>query len=129
MTISDKEENPVQLWAEIWRLRAEIAGPDGYATWKDAAVAERLRKTTLPNIETVSDAVHEAWIESKRAQGITSRKSESGEELMVSYAALSEAAKDLDRGSVQAVYAAINACRSIVPRYPWHPTESGHSGA
>ena len=116
MVISDKEENPDQLWAEIWRLRAEVAGPDGYATWKDAAVSERLRKTALPDIETVSDAVHGAWVESKRTQGITSIKSESGEELMVSYSELSDAAKDIDRGSVRAVYAAINAFRSVAPR-------------
>jgi len=61
----------------------------------------------LPNIETVADKVHEAWMESKRKQGITSRKSESGEELMVPYSELSEQAKELDRGSVRAVYAAI----------------------
>lgn len=63
----------------------------------------------LPDIEIVSAKVHEAWIESKRAQGINSRKSESGEELMVPYEQLSEAAKELDRGSVKAVYAAIEA--------------------
>jgi RyR domain-containing protein len=66
----------------------------------------------LPDIEIVSAKVHEAWMESKRAQGITSRKSESGEELMVPYDQLSEAAKDLDRGTVRAVYAAIRAAAS-----------------
>lgn len=40
----DSEENPARLWAEIHRLRAEVAGPQGYATWKDAAVAERVRR-------------------------------------------------------------------------------------
>ncbi len=34
----------VDLWAEIHRLRAEVAGPDGFATWKEAAVAERVRR-------------------------------------------------------------------------------------
>jgi hypothetical protein len=63
----------------------------------------------LPSIEAVSDRVHEAWMDSKQQQGITSRKSENGEELMVPYAQLSEAAKDLDRGTVRAVYAAIEA--------------------
>jgi hypothetical protein len=63
----------------------------------------------LPDIEAVSEKVHEAWIESKRAQGVTSRKSETGEELMVPYAQLSEEAKELDRGTVRAVYAAIRA--------------------
>lgn len=64
----------------------------------------------LPDIEDVSAAVHEAWMASKRAQGVTSRKAEDGEELMVPYAALSEKAKDLDRGTVHAVYRAIREC-------------------
>ena len=63
----------------------------------------------LPDIETVAAKVHEAWMQTKRAQGVTSRKSETGEELMVDYEQLSEAAKELDRGSVRAVYAAIQA--------------------
>ncbi|HEY6246147.1 MAG TPA: RyR domain-containing protein [Pyrinomonadaceae bacterium] len=61
----------------------------------------------LPDIEIVADKVHEAWMQSKRKQGVTTRKSESGEELMVPYSELSEQAKELDRGSVRAVYAAI----------------------
>lgn len=61
----------------------------------------------LPDIEIVSAKVHEAWMNSKRAQGVTSRCSENGEELMVPYGQLSEAAKELDRGTVRAVYAAI----------------------
>jgi hypothetical protein len=61
----------------------------------------------LPDIEAVSAAVHYAWMESKWAQGVSSRKSETGEELMVPYDYLSEDAKDLDRGTVRAVYAAI----------------------
>ncbi len=64
----------------------------------------------LPDLEAVSAAVHEAWMESKRAQGVTSRRSESGEELMVPYEQLSEAAKELDRATVRAVYAAIERC-------------------
>lgn len=63
----------------------------------------------LPAVETVSAQVHEAWMQSKRAQGVTSRRSESGEELMVPYEQLSEAAKDLDRNTVRAVYAAITS--------------------
>ena len=66
----------------------------------------------LPDIEAVAAKVHEAWMESKRAQGFTSRKSEGGEELMVPYERLSEAAKELDRATVRAVYAAI---RSLGP--------------
>lgn len=63
----------------------------------------------LPDIELVSAKVHEAWMESKLKQGVHSRLSESGEELMVPYEELSEAAKDLDRGTVRAVYAAIES--------------------
>lgn len=44
---------------------------------------------------------------SKKKQGVTSRKAEDGEELMVPYRKLSEKAKDLDRSTVKAVYAAI----------------------
>jgi hypothetical protein len=61
----------------------------------------------LPDIEIVAAKVHEAWMESKHKKGVTTRKSETGEELMVPYANLSDDAKELDRGSVRAVYAAI----------------------
>jgi hypothetical protein len=64
-------------------------------------------KINLPDIELVSAKVHEAWIESKLAQGVTSRKSETGEEMMVPYEQLSEPCKDLDRNTVKAVYKAI----------------------
>jgi hypothetical protein len=61
----------------------------------------------LPDIETVSEKVHDAWMKSKLNQGVTSRHSETGEELMVSYDKLSEEAKELDRATVRTVYAAI----------------------
>lgn len=64
----------------------------------------------LPDIEDVSSAVHAAWMDSKRAQGVTTRKAEDGEELMVPYSELSEKAKELDRSTVRAVYRAIEAC-------------------
>lgn len=71
----------------------------------------------LPDIEVVSAEVHAAWMESKRAQGVTTRKAEDGEELMAPYAALSEKAKELDRGTVRAVYAAITRASGVeVPR-------------
>jgi len=63
----------------------------------------------LPNLDVVSAKAHDAWMAGKTAQGITSRKAEDGEELMVPYADLSEKAKELDRGMVRAVYAAIQA--------------------
>jgi hypothetical protein len=61
----------------------------------------------LPDIEVVSSEVHAAWMESKRAQGVDSRKSEDGEEMMVPYEQLTEKSKELDRATVRAVYAAI----------------------
>jgi len=61
----------------------------------------------LPDVELVAAKVHEAWMGSKRAEGISSRKLETGEELMVPYEELSEQAKELDRATVRAVYAAI----------------------
>jgi hypothetical protein len=63
----------------------------------------------LPDVEKVAEKVHEAWMDSKRALGVSSRKSEAGEELMVPYEQLSEAAKDLDRNTVRAVYRAISS--------------------
>ena len=42
--LSDNEEDPGVLWAEIHRLRAAVAGPAGYASWQDAAIAERVRR-------------------------------------------------------------------------------------
>jgi hypothetical protein len=71
-----------------------------------------MEAASLPDIELVSAEVHAAWMETKRAQGIRSRLSETGEELMVPYEQLSEAAKDLDRGTVRAVYAAIERLRA-----------------
>ncbi len=69
-------------------------------------MAEKIDRTKL--IEVFSADVHDKWMETKRSKGVTTRKSESGEELMVPYDQLSEAAKDLDRGSVSAVLDAIS---------------------
>lgn len=65
-------------------------------------------------VEELAEAVHEAWMVSKRAQGVTSRRSETGEELMVPYGVLSEAAKDLDRSTVRAVLDAIERRRYAI---------------
>ena len=67
-------------------------------------------------VELLSEAAHEAWMETKRQQGITSRNSEWGEDLMVPYCDLTEQAKDLDRGTVRGVLAAIErAGMAVVP--------------
>lgn len=60
-------------------------------------------------IEEVSAAVHKGWMEAKHANGVTSRKAEDGEELMVPYSQLSEKAKELDRGTVRSVLNALPA--------------------
>lgn len=60
------------------------------------------------DVEAISAKVHANWIESKLAKGVTSRKLDTtGEELMVDYNLLTEEAKDLDRGTVKTVVAAI----------------------
>ena len=76
----------------------------------------RPRKLELAKAETLQNGLDlfkaelgQIVMESKRAQGVESRKSETGEELMVEYDQLSEAAKSLDRNTVKAVYAAIRA--------------------
>jgi hypothetical protein len=63
----------------------------------------------LPDLEIVAEKVHESWLKSKQAQGVLSRLSETGEELMVPYQQLSEPAKELDRITVRTVYAAIES--------------------
>jgi hypothetical protein len=65
----------------------------------------------LPDIETVAAYVHQAWMDAKLAQGITSRTAEDGEELCVPYDQLSEKQKEMDRGLVRTVYAAIEAAQ------------------
>lgn len=66
----------------------------------------------LPNIEVVSRAVHEGWRARKQRMGIKSRRSETGEELMIDYDELSEAAKETNRDMVRTVYSAIEAVNS-----------------
>lgn len=63
----------------------------------------------LPDVESVASKIHKAWMVQKHREGITSRLSEDNEELMIPYFKLSHKAKELDRASVKAVYAAIIA--------------------
>lgn len=68
-------------------------------------------------IEQIAAAAHEGWMAAKRAQGITSRQAEWGEEFMVPYAEMSERAKDIDRSAVNSVLDAIDAAGyRIVPK-------------
>ena len=62
----------------------------------------------LPDLELVAEKVHDNWMQMKIASGVTTRKLDTtGEELLVPYKDLSEEAKELDRGTVKTVYAAI----------------------
>ena len=42
--LDPNEADPSVLWAEIIRLQSAVQGPAGYATWQDAATAERIRR-------------------------------------------------------------------------------------
>ena len=66
----------------------------------------------LPDIEIVAAEVHQAWIEAKLAQGVTSRPSSCGVEQMAPYATLPDHMQELDRATVRAVYAAIKRASS-----------------
>jgi len=38
-----------EVWAELHTLREAVKGPDGFATWQDAATAERVRRVKAEN--------------------------------------------------------------------------------
>lgn len=42
--LDPNESDPILLWAEIARLKAAIQGPEGYASWQEAATDERIRR-------------------------------------------------------------------------------------
>jgi hypothetical protein len=42
--LDPNESDVIRLWAEIEALRAAVAGPAGYASWQEAATAERVRR-------------------------------------------------------------------------------------
>lgn len=59
------------LHSELFRLKAEMQGPAGFATWKDAALDERLKRVRtrsetltecIDRIEELKSAVSEAGI-------------------------------------------------------------------
>lgn len=47
--ITNKEPEP-HVYAELYRLREEIKGPDGFETWKDAALVEKKARIELQRI-------------------------------------------------------------------------------
>ncbi|WP_236526080.1 hypothetical protein, partial [Escherichia coli] len=36
-----------EVYAELYRLREEVKGPDGFNTWRDAAIAEKKARVEL----------------------------------------------------------------------------------
>lgn len=52
--LSQDEKDPLILWGVIHRLRAEMKGPNGFATWRDAAIAERVRRAATDSAATVA---------------------------------------------------------------------------
>lgn len=50
-----------ELWAEIYRLRAAVAGPRGYESWQEAATAERMRRVRKEQqVETLLRGITDA---------------------------------------------------------------------
>ncbi|ENG6106964.1 hypothetical protein ACAY19_000823 [Serratia liquefaciens] len=47
--LANREAQPVEdeIYAELYSLRIENKGPDGFETWKDAAVFERIRRANV----------------------------------------------------------------------------------
>lgn len=75
---AESDWTEVDLWAEIHRLRAAVAGPDGYASWQDAATDERIRRgrverelrdaqATIANYRASHDALRD-WAQECRDQ-------------------------------------------------------------
>jgi hypothetical protein len=46
MTKPTPDDN-ANLWAELYRLREDVKGPEGVATWKEAAISERMKRIEL----------------------------------------------------------------------------------
>ncbi|HAJ7390838.1 TPA: hypothetical protein HNV44_18495 [Escherichia coli] len=47
LTAPQQVETDSGIYAELYRLRSEVKGPDGFETWRDAAVAEKVRRLSL----------------------------------------------------------------------------------
>lgn len=54
-TAPQKPVAPGEIYAELYRLREEIKGPDGFATWKDAAIAEKVKNKSTTSILPIED--------------------------------------------------------------------------
>jgi hypothetical protein len=65
--LNPDESDSVTLWAEIWRLREAVKGPDGYATWQDAATAERIRRVRAESKQAEASALIERMADALRS--------------------------------------------------------------
>ena len=81
-----------------------VAGGTGTPT-------DELRKL----VESVAADVHRAWMQTKLAQGITSRPSADGIEQMVEYDELPDHLQELDRATVRAVFASPTLAARLTP--------------
>lgn len=58
-------EECVKLYIENEKLKSEIVGPDGFATWKDAAIHERILRTKSDKAAREECAwIAESWMSS-----------------------------------------------------------------
>jgi hypothetical protein len=101
------------------------------ANWKTvnaSSPSEMRRRQKVEHgvhLEKVSAQVHNAWMEGKKKSGITSRKSEAGEEMMRPYGKLSHDVKDRDRQTVKAVWRAEKATKNGGGSREYHRDERG----
>lgn len=64
--------------------KESFTGSNIVSDWQKLAYAEGIKDAIVfaaGNIEDISAEVHKQWMETKKSQGVTTRKSEKGEEL------------------------------------------------
>jgi septal ring factor EnvC (AmiA/AmiB activator) len=107
------EKRVDELQAEVERLEAKVKRFDGYARGHLAALNEavedieqlrlRLERYENPDVEKLSESVHDAWWQESKRQG------REGEQSMVPYSELPDSVKEYDRVTVRAVLDALKA--------------------
>lgn len=112
---------------DVGDMQHTAANGRGHQALRDARAALSAPSSpTAPvahDIEAIAAEVHAQWVATKLAGGVTSRRSEAGEELMVPYWRLSDAAKELDRVTVRTVLGAVALART--PAAPPAPGAEG----
>lgn len=78
-----------EAWAELTRLRAERGPADGqYATWKEAAAAERQQRVRLQQILNVTQMEFDHWLD---VHGFDTQKGADGDYVNIDSAMAYEA--------------------------------------